>query len=114
MKLNFIDNYSKDLIIIGDRVAIAPGAIFIAVSNPNNSLLNNISEFNVVTKIIINNDAWIGANAVIFPGVKIGKFSVIGSGAIVTKDTEDYSIVAGNPAKKIDDVRNKKGFSENV
>lgn len=51
--------------------------------------------------IIIENDVWIGANSVILPKVKIGKFSIIGAGSIVTKDIPSYSIVAGNPAKVI-------------
>ena len=45
--------------------------------------------------------AWIGANAIILPNVNIGKCSIVGSGAVVTKSVSDYEIVAGNPAKKI-------------
>lgn len=48
--------------------------------------------------VIIGNDVWIGAYAVIVEGVKIGNGAVIGAGAIVTKDVPDYAIVAGNPA----------------
>ena len=44
---------------------------------------------------------WIGANAVILPGVTVGKGSVVGAGAIVTKDVPEYAIVGGNPAKVI-------------
>lgn len=47
----------------------------------------------------IENDVWIGRNAIIMPGVKIGKGSIIGAGAVVTKDVEPYSIVGGIPAK---------------
>ena len=49
----------------------------------------------------IGNDVWIGHNAVIIPGVKVGNGAVIGSGAIATKDVAPYTIVAGNPAKLI-------------
>jgi acetyltransferase-like isoleucine patch superfamily enzyme len=49
--------------------------------------------------IIIGNDVWIGANAVILPGVNIGNGAVIGAGAVVTKDVPDYAVVVGVPAK---------------
>ena len=50
---------------------------------------------------MIGNDIWIGARVTILPGVHVGDGSIIGAGAVVTKDVEPYSIVAGNPAKKI-------------
>lgn len=50
-------------------------------------------------KTIIENDVWIGQNALIRQGVNIGTGAVIGMGSIVTKDVTPYSIVAGNPAK---------------
>lgn len=49
--------------------------------------------------IIIGNDVWIGANAVILPGVNIGNGAVIGAGAVVTKNVPDYAVVVGVPAK---------------
>jgi len=52
-------------------------------------------------KTIIGNDVWIASRAIIMPGVQIGDGAIIGAGAIVTKDVEPYSIVVGNPAKKI-------------
>ena len=51
--------------------------------------------------IIIGNDVWIGYDAVIMAGVKIGDGAVIGARAVVTKDVEPYSIVGGVPAKEI-------------
>lgn len=50
---------------------------------------------------IIGNDVWIGYNAVIMPGIKVGDGAIIGAGSIVTQDVEPYTIVAGNPAKVI-------------
>jgi len=52
-------------------------------------------------KIIIEDDVWIGANAIILKGVTIGKGAVVAAGAIVTKDVPQYAIVGGNPAKII-------------
>ncbi|OCS29366.1 hypothetical protein CFVLMG6570_09655 [Campylobacter fetus subsp. venerealis LMG 6570 = CCUG 33900] len=51
--------------------------------------------------ITIGDDTWIGANTTILPGVKIGKFCIIGAGSIVTKDVDDFSIAVGVPAKVI-------------
>lgn len=52
-------------------------------------------------KVIIEDDVWIGGRVIILPGVKVGKGAIIGAGSVVTKDVDPYSIVAGNPAKKI-------------
>ena len=54
-------------------------------------------------KVEIGNDVWIGHGAIIMCGIKIGDGAVIGSGSVVTKDIEPYSIVAGVSAKKIRD-----------
>ncbi len=57
----------------------------------------------------INNDVWIGYDALIMPGVNIGDGAVIASNAVVTKDVEPYTIVGGNPAQLI-----RKRFDEGV
>lgn len=51
--------------------------------------------------VIINDNVWIGMNAIILPGVTIGKGAVIAAGSVVTKDVPPYSLVGGNPAKII-------------
>ncbi len=51
--------------------------------------------------VIIEDDVWIGTNAIILPGVTIGQGAVIGAGAVVTKDVSPYAIVAGVPARLI-------------
>ena len=51
--------------------------------------------------LIVGNDVWIGREAVILPGVKIGDGAVIGAQSVVTHDVPPYSIVAGNPARFI-------------
>ena len=46
-------------------------------------------------------NAWLGMNVTICPGVTIGKYAVVGAGAVVTKDVPDYAVVGGVPAKII-------------
>jgi ABC-type polysaccharide/polyol phosphate transport system ATPase subunit/acetyltransferase-like isoleucine patch superfamily enzyme len=51
--------------------------------------------------ISIGNDVWIGYGTIIMPGIKIGDGAVIGAGSVVTKNVDDYEVVAGNPARHI-------------
>ena len=51
--------------------------------------------------VTLKSGCWIGANVVILPGVTVGKNSVVGAGAIVTKSIPDFSVAVGNPAKVI-------------
>ena len=52
-------------------------------------------------KVIVEDDVWIGRSAIIMPGVKIGKGSIVGAGSVVTKDIEPFSVVGGVPSKLI-------------
>lgn len=95
-------NFVKDrgLLVLGDRVSIGPGCIFILVSHPNASMIRD-SISHDKPEIHIDDDAWIGAGTIILPGVAIGKGAIVGAGSVVTKDVEAHSVVAGNPAKVI-------------
>jgi len=109
MNVFFIDNYrGSGSIELGERVAVAPGAMFIADSDPNNSKLNRLPRFHIRGKVTVKEDAWIGANAIILPNITVGQSAVVGAGAIVTKSVDDYAIVVGNPARKVGDVRVEK------
>lgn len=55
-------------------------------------------------EVILENGCWIGANAIILPGVRIGKNSVVGAGSVVTKSFPERVLVAGNPAKIINNL----------
>ena len=54
-------------------------------------------------KVTVGDDVWIGYGAIILSGVTIGEGSVIAAGSVVTKDVDAYTVVGGNPAKKICD-----------
>lgn len=51
--------------------------------------------------VVLKRNCWIGAGAVILPGVTVGENSIVGAGSVVTKDVPDNTVVAGNPAKFI-------------
>ena len=57
-------------------------------------------------RIVIEDKVWIGINATVLPGVKIGYGAIIGAGSVVTKDVEPMTIVAGNPARFIKKIGN--------
>jgi acetyltransferase-like isoleucine patch superfamily enzyme len=84
---------------LGDRVMIATHAIISSQSHDSNAEKPRWTSKDL--PIHINNDAWIGAGAIIMPGVTIGEGAIIGAGAVVTKDVHPHVIVAGVPAKII-------------
>lgn len=109
--------WNDDKLIIGKFCQIAAGVEFIM--NGANHQMNTVStypfyimegwdeevppleELPIKGDTIVGNDVWIGQNAVILPGVKIGDGAIIGMNSVVTKDIPPYTIVAGNPARQI-------------
>ncbi|MCP4348710.1 MAG: acyltransferase [Desulfobacterales bacterium] len=89
-------------ITIGDRTMVGHGSKLISAAHsiPKGRKPMRFSEL-VFKKIIIENDVWIGAQAVILPGVTVGEGAVVGAGAVVTKNVSPFAIVGGVPAKLI-------------
>ena len=119
---------SKDSLIIGKFVQIAHGVRFITSSANHKMSGFSTYPFNTfmmtpqttsedITAMfedaqnrgdtVVGNDVWIGMNALIMPGVKIGDGAIIGANSVVTKNVEPYTVVGGNPATII-----KKRFDE--
>ena len=89
-------------VTIGSHVNLAQGITVTALNHNFEDSSKRIDEQGVTTKpVIIGNDIWIGANAVLLPGVSIGDHAVVAAGAVVTKDVPPHSLVAGVPAKTI-------------
>ncbi len=87
-------------ITIGNDVRIAPNVNIFTVYHP----LDAIDRKNTIIlsrPIVIKDNAWLGGNCVIMPGVTIGKNAVIGAGAVVTKDIPDNAVAVGVPARVI-------------
>lgn len=87
---------------IGAQVMLAPGAVLSSVQHPWHDTSRPMYEQpRVYGKIAIEDDVYIGSNAVVTPGVRIGRGAVVGAGAVVTHDVPAYAVVAGVPARPI-------------
>lgn len=117
---------SRSSIEIGDNVTIAWGCTFYDhdshsldylkrrkdiddelndIRNGRNFIANkDWSDVNS-KPIKICNDAWIGMNVIILKGVTVGEGAIVGAGSVVTKDVPAWTIVAGNPARVVKDVK---------
>jgi acetyltransferase-like isoleucine patch superfamily enzyme len=92
-------------VTIGCHVNLAQGITVTALNHNFEDSDKRIDEQGVsTTPVIIEDDIWIGANAVILPGVTIGNHSVVAAGAVVTKNVPPHSLVAGVPAKIIKQI----------
>jgi 2,3,4,5-tetrahydropyridine-2,6-dicarboxylate N-acetyltransferase len=87
-------------VIVGKNCHIGAGAVLAGVVEPPSA-----------DPVIIGDNVLVGANAVILEGVKVGNGAVVAAGSIVVKDVEDYTVVAGVPAKvlkKVDEKTERK------
>ena len=102
-------NLGNNVFINSNCLAMARGGITIEddgmLAGNVQLLSNNHDEYErqvlLCDEIVIKKGAWIGAGASILPGVTVGKYAIVGAGAIVTKDVPDYSVVVGIPAKVV-------------
>ena len=88
-------------VTIGKGVLIAPGVF---ITDHNHALKLGAPMFQQrgeEAEVVIGDDVWIGANAVVLCGVTIGEGAVVAAGAVVNRDVEPYAIVGGVPAKPI-------------
>lgn len=91
---------------IGDYVIMGPNVKIYSRNHVIEDLDTPIALQGKVTReTSIGDDVWIGANVVILAGVNVGSHSVIGAGAVVTRDVPAYSVVGGNPCRVIRDRR---------
>ncbi|GAU83014.1 type B chloramphenicol O-acetyltransferase [Bosea sp. BIWAKO-01] len=107
-----------DKLIIGSFCSIGTGACFMMAGNQGHrndwvstfpffymseepAFAGARDAFRPAGDTVVGSDVWIGAEAMIMPGIRIGHGAVIGSRALVARDVEPYTIVGGNPAKPI-------------
>jgi len=90
----------RDNLRIGNRVSIAPRVTLVTSSHPNSSRIRAVAPV-ARGPIVIEDDVWIGAGAVVLPGVRIGRGAVVGALSLVASDVEELTVVAGQPARPI-------------
>lgn len=97
-------------VTIGNNVIFAQNIVLSGLNHSYEDITKPIHKQPVTTApIVVENECWVGSNAVITAGVTIGKHSVIAAGAVVTKSIPPYSIAVGNPARVI----KQYSFNEN-
>ncbi|HOG46438.1 MAG TPA: acyltransferase [Anaerolineae bacterium] len=96
-------------IVIGDNVIIAPHVQIMAVDHVFDDPTRPILEQGLrAFGITIEDDAWIGAGAIILDGVRIGRGAVVGAGAVVTRDVAPHTVVAGVPARLVRRIQRQR------
>lgn len=100
---------------IGNDIMFAQNIVCSGLNHVYEDINIPIADQPVTTSLItIEDEVWIGANAVVTAGVTVGKHSVVAGGSVVTKDVPPYSIVGGNPAKLLKQYNKDTGEWERV
>ena len=130
---------NTDRIHIGKKVVIRPGTMLFASQNGNIARQITIGDYALigagvhiyvsnhcfndpttaiyhqghdeVKPVSLGEGCWIGANAILLPGVQIGKNAVVGAGSVVTRNVPDYAVYAGNPARCIRQTTSPAGLN---
>ena len=98
-------------IYVGDSCMFAPNVIIATAGHPiNPELRRKVAQYNL--PVHIGNNVWVGAGAIIMPGVTIGDNSVIGAGSVVTRDIPANVVAVGNPCRVMREIgeRDRKYF----
>lgn len=90
-------------IYVGDGVLFGPNVVVAVAGHPvDPDLRRKVAQFNL--PVHIGNNVWIGAGAIILPGIAIGDNSVIGAGSVVTKDVPANVVAVGNPCRVLREI----------
>jgi putative colanic acid biosynthesis acetyltransferase WcaF len=92
-----VDCYNVDVVRIGDNVVVSQDAFLCTASHDISSVTMELT----TAPIVIENNAWVTARAIVMPGVVVGKGAVVATGAVVTRDVAEWSIIGGIPAREI-------------
>lgn len=101
-----IDGSFPERVTIEDEVRIAPGAVVVAHYMPGRTLARYTAPY--VLDVRLGRACFIGVNAVVMPGVTVGEGAIVTSGSVVLADVAPFTVVSGNPARKVARVEEKK------
>ena len=100
-----MDGEYPEYIEIEDEASIGPGASIMAHSSGSVFHQRYKIYYEPPRKVTIKRGAWIAAHAVILPGVTVGEGAIVAAGAVVSRDVPQYTIVAGNPARPVQELQ---------
>lgn len=100
----FLDNLYPDYIYIEDFASVNAGTMILTHFNPMKRFAPIIEAR--VAPVVIHQGAIIAVRSIILPGVQIGSHSIVAAGSVVDKDVTEYTLVQGNPAKKVTEYFN--------
>lgn len=93
-------------IFVGDSVMFGPNVVVATAGHPiDPELRRKVAQFNVPVRI--GSNVWIGAGAILLPGVTVGENSVIGAGSVVTHDIPSNVVAVGNPCRVLREISDR-------
>lgn len=108
--LVFFDGEYPEYIEIEDEVSIGPGAIIVSHAGASPFLSRQGIYYKAPERVTLKRGCWIGAGAIILPGVTVGMGAIVTAGSVVNQDVPPYMMVAGHPGrvvKKLDQPSGK-------
>jgi len=98
-ELNCIDNAYPEYVFIGDDASLAGEVTIVAHVNPYPHFKEVFES--KVAPVVIGKGAWIGVRCTLTPGARIGEYASVSAGSVVSNKVPPYTLVAGNPARKV-------------
>lgn len=99
-----LDNAYPEYIILEDDVSVNQNTTILTHSNPSSRWKGLLVPH--VKPVLLKKGCMIGLNSTILPGIRVGYYSIVSAGSVVTRNVPDFTVVAGNPAKKIASIKN--------
>jgi acetyltransferase-like isoleucine patch superfamily enzyme len=107
-----IETAYPELVVIEDHVRISHGVIILAHARPADGWMHCMSE--VQAPVRIARHAALYAGAIVTPGVTVGEYAIVREGAVVTEDVPPFTMVAGSPARVIEQLPSEKVIGERL
>lgn len=92
---------ARNRVTLGNNVVLSVGVMILDSGLDMNLVANGDLTAHHESFVVIEDNVWVGARAILLPGVVVGKNSVIAAGSVVTKNVLSNTLVAGNPARQI-------------
>lgn len=95
-----VDCHIPAAIHIGNDVMMGPSVLILGRNHrfDDVNLPMRLQGYNEASAVVIEDDVWLGARVIVLPGIRIGRGSVVGAGAVVSKDVPPFAVCVGNPA----------------